>query len=66
MNTEAERSKILLPEQIRTLLVLFESNINEQIAIEEPYAPRVKLVVDRPRSVADVPPWEFVYTNRLL
>ena len=66
MNSESERSKVYLPEQIRTLITLFESTINEQIAIEEPFAPRVQVIVDKPKTLLDVPPWEFVYTNRLL
>lgn len=66
MHRKSQKPRKLLPEEIATEIILFESMINEQIAIEEPFAPRVRVIVDKTRSADDVPLWEYTYTNRLL
>lgn len=42
----------------------FESLINDQLAQEEPKAPRIRL--KDPTSNLSCPPFNFVYTNRLI
>lgn len=66
MAKKTRTQKTLLHEEIMTELNLFEAVINEQIVAEEPLAPRVHVIVNKPKSELDIPPWEYVYTNRLL
>lgn len=42
----------------------FESLINDQLAREEPRAPRIRLI--DPKSDHTCPPFNFIYTNRLI
>lgn len=42
----------------------FESLVNDQLALEEPKAPRIR--VKDPNSDHSCPAFDFVYTNRLI
>jgi hypothetical protein len=65
-----------LPENRRefyTSAVYYQRWLNEQVAREEPDAPEINLVVQKRRgarrhdpALTVSPPWEFVYTNRLI
>jgi Pre-SET motif len=58
--------------RLYTSSIFYERWINEQIIREEPDAPEVNLIMPRSRltrrsaMAPEAPPWEFVYTNRLL
>lgn len=56
-------SQARLAHDTKIQRLIFESSINEVIAREEPYAPRVG-VIDRYNGPP--PQLDFVYTNRLL